>query len=478
MKNKKKQQFELILNEVKHDASDPTKTHASFIIMDTSTSLNNVEVSEEVLLEAASSILGMPIVTKFLKDEADFGDHEDFLDEDKNGNKFVNRGTIAIGSFTSEGYMDDIEINGESKRVFMADGVLWRSRYPDAIQLLVDLFNEGKSIPMSCEYLYANYSFIDGVEVHHSPIYFEGHCLLGQTVAPAYESATVLSLNQLKEFKQLVAQVLNQEKEVMDLEEKENTQVNENEEVETEQEEQKTQLNELSLYQISDEVRNQVKASIDNEEWLWVSDIYQSYAVIAVETDTDYKHYKYEYSVDGEVVTVNLESKTEVQEKREWQSVTNSLNEEITTLNTKIEELTSSKNDLADKFTQATETITTLNAQIEELKPIQEQLLNVQRETQLNEANEKYESAFNKINAKEVFDTEEVQTLVTQSIEDGEIGVNAKLALNDKILELVVTKQEDREMQTQLNSQLLAGISSKRKDLNVAGNDVLSDLRA
>lgn len=476
MKNKKKQQFELILNDVKHDASDPTKTYASFIIMDTSKSLNNVTVSEEVLLEAAPSILGMPIVTKFLKDEADFGDHEEFLDEDVDGKKFIKRDTIAIGSFTSEGYMTDIEVNGESKRVFMGDGVLWRSRYPDAIQLLVDLFNEGKSIPMSCEYLYANYSFIDGVEVHHSPIYFEGHCLLGQTVAPAYESATVLSLNQLKEFKQLVAQALNQEKEVMDLEE--NTQVNENEEIETEKEEPKTQLNEVSLYKISEEIRNQVKAEADNEEWLWVSDIYQTYAIIAVETEEDYKHFKYDYSVEGDVVTVDVESKTEVKEKREWQTVTNSLNEEITSLNTKIEELTSSKSELAEKFTTATETITTLNAQIEELKPIQEQLLNAQREAQLSEAVQKYESAFNKIGAKEVFDTEDIQTLVAQSIEDGEVGVDAKLALNDKILELVVSKQEEKETQTQLNSKLLAGISSTRKDLNVSGNDVLSDLRA
>lgn len=478
MKNKKKQQFELILNEVKHDASDPTKTYASFIIMDTSTSLNNVKVSEEVLLEAASSILGMPIVTKFLKDEADFGDHEEFLDEDKDGNKFVNRDTIAIGSFTSDGYMKDIEVDGEKKRVFMGDGVLWRSRYPEAIQLLVDLFNEGKSIPMSCEYLYSNYSFMDGVEVHHSPIYFEGHCLLGQTVTPAYESATILSLNQLKEFKQLVAQALNQAKEVTDLDEK--TQVNEEVETQsTQEDEQKNQLNELSLSQVSDEIRNQVKAAIDNEEWLWVSDIYQTYAVVGIETEGDgYKHFKYEYSVEGDVVTVDLESKTEVKEKREWQAVTNSLNEEITSLNTKIEELTSSKNELADKFTKATETITTLNAQIDELKPIQEQMLNAQREAQLNEAIEKYESAFNKINAKELFDTEEIQTLVAQSIEEGEVGVEAKLALNDKILEMVVTKQEEKETQSQLNSKLLAGISSKRENLNVSGNDVLSDLRA
>lgn len=458
MKNRetKKQQFELILNEAKHDLNDPTKTHASFIIMDTTKSLNNVKVTEDVLLEAKESILGMPIVTKYLSDKEDFGTHEEFLDEDKNGKQFVNRDTIAIGSFTSEGYMKTVEIDGEDREVFVADAVLWRSRYEEAIELLIKLFNDGNSLPMSCEYLYSNHAFIDGVEHHLSPIYFEGHCILGEKIIPAYESATMLSLNNLQEFNRLVAQAINQNKEVNSLTGKA-----------------KTQLNELSHDDIRGQIREQVNVSLKEDDWCWVVEVFETHTIIEIEEEKAWNHYRFDYVVENDVVTVNLESKQEVNEKREWVTVTNELQEQVTQLNSKIEELTNTKSDLVVKLESATDTITQLNSELDVLKPIQEQMLNAQLEAKLDEAKTKYSKVFN----SKDFESEEVQSLIATSILDSEEGVDAKLALNEMILEQFNTKQEVKSQVNTVSSKLAGLASPKREKLSPDLDDPLSDMR-
>jgi len=451
------------LNRLYFDENDPTKMYGSFIILDFEVSGNGVIVSEDVALEGSKSLKNMPIVTKFNGD--DFGSHE-YVEEVVNGKKVIKRDTIPIGVFSTEGYIEEIELNGETKRVLMADGLLWYSRFKDACDLLYKWIDEGTKVNMSCEYLYKNISIIDDIEYHLKPIYFDGHCILSTKVKPAYDSATIIDTS---EFNMLVAQAINQEMDKEDnilAEEKleTNEEIEQEEKIETTEEETneetetKTQLNELSHDDVRSQIRDQVKAHIQGEEWVWVVDVFETYAIVDVEYNDGWKYYKYNYTISGETVTVDIESQVEVKEKREWVTITNELQ-------VKLDEVKSEKDTLATKFNEATDTIISLNSTIEQLKPFQEQMLNAQRESKLTEQTEKYETKFNAVNAMETFKSEEVQTLIMNSIEESDTGKDALLKLNEILFDSI--KVEEVKIQT----NAVIGIASKRDNLINVDND-------
>lgn len=220
----------MVLNSLQPHPSDPTLLEAKFIILDFEVSRNNVLVTKEVALESLSkTIINKPIRGYYNEKEDDFGDHEAEIKEKDDGTLIFERNTVPMGVFVSEGYVESLNIDGEEKEVLVADAVLWKSQFQEAIGLIERLFEDGITIPMSCEYLYSNFVLEDGVEKHLSPIYFEAHALLGQNVIPAYESARLVTVEQLSEFNQLVAQAVNQikEKEDVILEEKQEVQINE-----------------------------------------------------------------------------------------------------------------------------------------------------------------------------------------------------------------------------------------------------------
>ena len=472
------------LNSISLNEDDPTLLNCKFTILDFELSGNNVIVGKEEGIELGKTIKGKPIRALYKNDD-DFGDHEAEISTDRNGNEYMKRNTIPIGVFTSDGYIEEVEINGEMKEVLVADAHLWYSQFKESIQLLMEWFDEGLDIQMSCEYLYSNYEFKDGIEYHRSPLLFEAHTILGKNVAPSYKSAKLLQFNQLEEFSLAVAQALNN-KEVNELEDVKNEeQLNteesteeeldietkieeesENESTDTdvksdekEVEETKSQLNAKSLYALSEDIRNQVRANGTDEEWFWVSDLYLDHAIVAIETSDDYKHYKFNYTVENDVVTVDLSSKVEVKEKREWVTVTNELSEKV--------------NDLTEKFTNATNTITQLNSQLEELKPIKEQMELAQKEAKLTDVKTEFETKFNALGADELFKSEEIQLLLNQVAED---SIEAKLSLNEKLVEIASNKVEEvskNPLHTIMNTVSKRDFSKVSKD-----NDPLSELRA
>lgn len=436
------------LNRLYFDENDPTKMYGSFIILDFEVSRNGVIISEDVALDGSKSIKNMPIVTKFYGD--DFGSHE-FVEEDINGKKKIKRDTIPIGVFSTKGYIEEIEINGKKKRVLMADGLLWYSRFKDACDLLYKWIDEGTKVNMSCEYLYKNISIIDDIEYHLKPIYFDGHCILSTKVKPAYDSATIINTS---EFNMLVAQVINQEKDEEDNILKETKIKIE----EIEQEETRTQPNELSHDDIRSQIREQVKAHIQGAKWLWVVDVFETYAIVNVEYEDGWKYYKYNYTISGATLTIDIESQTEVKEKHEWVAVTDELQVEL-------DKVKKEKDALAAKFNDATNTIISLNSTIEQLKPFQEQMLNAQRKTKLANQVEMYKTKFNAVNAMDAFKSEEVQALIMKSIEDSDEGKNALLKLNEILFDSI--KVEEVKIQT----NAIAGIAFKREFNKVVEHD-------
>lgn len=484
----KKRMLNLLLQQF-NTSSDPTIVECKFVIMDFDKSGNNVIVEKEVALEGGKTLLNKPIVALYRppsvpNTETDnFGDHEQYLGEDRYGNMVVKSNTVPIGVFTTEGYEMTIDVNGEEKEVMVAEAVLWRSRFSDAVDLIEEWFNSGVDVVTSCEYLYSNFSFIDGVEYHYSPIYFEGHAILAsedrgdqRAVKPAYESSKLLSINEICKFNKLVAQAINQES----------------------KEEQADmnffkKINELSHSDIRSLIYGQLDPSLGSIEYSWISDVYESYFVVnlySYEEGNEYdKYFKYNYDKNGDVVTVDLESKTEVMVKRDWvevsefQSVQNELNEKsekveelttqlkekeekITELEGQVNTVKTEKADVEKQYNDATEKLTQLNSQIEELKPFKEQVIQDNFEKALNEKKDFYSKKFNALKAEEKFKSDEVKELIKQAINENDEGKQAILQLNTMLVELVEVVTEDIQEET-----VIREVSSKRENLIPASDD-------
>ena len=442
-----KNELNVMLNSISLNEDDPTVINCKFTILDFEVSRNNVIVGKEEGLQLGQTIKGKPIRTLYKEESVtgskddDFGDHEAQMGIDRNGNAYMKRNTVPIGVFTSDGYIEQINVDGVMKDVLVADAHLWYSQFKEPIQLIIEWFEQGMDINMSCEYLYSNYEVKDKIEYHYSPLVFEAHVILGSQITPAYESAKLLQFNQLEEFSLAVAQALNNKnKEVNDLTEVAQT----NEEI-----------NDEKVEEIIDETVEEKTDEIVNE---------------TVEKEEEADGEEEVQEVKG------LQEKVEEDEVAQLNAKIEELNNEISQLNAKVEELTSSKSELSSKFESATETISQLNAQLEELKPFKEQLELVQKETALNEAKELFEAKFNAIGANELFASEEIQNLVAQSIEDGEVGLNAKLSLNEKIVELASKKLEANAnpIQAIMNSSA----SRDFNDLIANDTDPLSEYRS
>lgn len=427
MTNKEKKVLNMFIDNVAEHSDDATKVSFEAVIFDSTTSRNNVKVTEEAMLsdKLLKSVKNKPIVADISK--YGFGDHEVEMVEDLYGNKTTIRNTVPIGVFTENGYITTKEIDGVETKVLMGKGVLWKSRFNEAVEYLQSMYNENSFIPMSSEYLYKNPVFDkDGVEIHgiDSDITLEGLCILNESITPAYDSSTFTMLNSenINEFSRLVAQAFNQSKEDIKLAETKETPKVEEKEVNTEieKEEVKTEIE-------KEEVKEEVK-EVPNEE------LTQLNAEIA------------------------------------------KLNEALIQVNAKVEQLTTENTELVTKLDNATGTIVQLNSELEVLKPIHEQMLNAQREAKVSEAMAKYSKALN----SELFKSEEVQTLILNSVEEGEASISAKSKLHDLVLEQFNTKEEVKTQTNSSESQLgaLAGlVAPKRENLVKSTEDPLAILR-
>jgi hypothetical protein len=473
----KKQKLNFVLNEIKK-SDDPTIIPCTFIVMDYELSGNNVIVDKEVALDGGKTLLNKPIVAKYNEVEApntntdNFGSHEQYLGTDRYGNMMVKSDTIPIGVFTTEGYNMTISVNGEEKEVMAADAVLWSSRFPDATDLLIEWYNNGIKINTSCEYLYSNFAFQDGIEYHYSPIYFEGHAVLASEnrgdqslILPAYETSKLLSFNEINQFNKLVAQAINQKN---NLKESENMP------------ELFKKVCELSHEDVRSLLYGQLDPTLGESEYSWISDVYDSYFVTEIYSYADGneydKYFKFNYTKNDNAITIDFESKSEVTLKRDWIDITevqqmqNSLVEktnkiteletQLNEVNSKVTSISTEKEGLEKQFNEATEKLTQLNSQVEELKPFKEQVETANFEKVFNEKKEFYSAKFSALNAVEKFESEEVQELVKKSINENEEGKSAILQLNTMLVDMVTVDAKQTK-----EDPIIRELSSKREKL-------------
>lgn len=486
MKEQKKVNLQLKLNEIKK-SEDPTVVNCTYIILDFEVSRNNAIVEKEVGLELGETIINKPLVARYLSVQQpntntdNFTSHEAKLSTDKYGNDTIKLDTVPIGVFTTKGYIMTInDENGNEKEVLAADAVLWKSRFSDAVDLLIEWYNRGININTSCEFLYKNYTMKDGIEYVQSPVWFEGHCHLasenrgGQDVVlPAYESSTLLSFNEINQFNRLVA-------EAVDL----------NESEEGERMEKLRKIFELSHSDVRSLLYSQLDSKLPEGTYSYISDVYDAYFIVNLFSEEYDKHYKYEYTKgENDALTVNFESKSEVALKRDWIEVTqvqqmqneldeakqklnelevakNELEETKTQLNSTSQELEGlklEKSEVETKFNKATDKLTQLNSRLDELVEVEKQFNQEKYEKALNEKVEYYSAKFSAVNGAEKFNTEEVQELIKQSL-SAENGKDAILQLNTMLVDMVVvTKQED--------NTIIREMASKREDLIPASTD-------
>ncbi|MFS1518508.1 hypothetical protein V1503_18905 [Bacillus sp. SCS-151] len=480
-KPQKKRKLNLTLRQL-NTSDDPTIVNCTFIILDFEKSGNNVIVDKDVALEGGSTLINKPIVALYNPPSEpntstdNFSDHAQYLGEDRYGNITIKSDTVPIGVFTTEGYELTIENDGEEIEVMAADAVLWRSRFPDAVDLIEEWYNSDVEVVTSCEYLYANYSFQNGIEYHHSPIYFEGHAILAsedrgeqRALSPAYDTSKLLSINEISKFNRLVAQAFNHSNK---------------EEIDSMKYFKK--VCELSHNDIRSLLYGQLDPTLSQNEYSWISDVYESYFVVnlySYEEGSEYdKYYKFNYTNTNDVVSIDFESKSEVTLKRDWIEVTEfeqlqnslsqketekkelelQLNESKTSLQTTLNE----KKNIENKYSEASTKIIQLNSHINELSPYKNQVENEQYQSALNEKKSFYETKFTALNALEKFNEDETQSLIEKAVADSDEGKQAILQLNTILVDLVVVNKE-----SQSQRPVIRETASKRENLIPTGDD-------
>jgi hypothetical protein len=468
---------------------DPSLVRATFSILDFRTSGNKQLVSKVTALNSAHTLKFKPLVcqytptTDYDNPNDDFGTHGESESILRNGEEFISTNTYAIGVSEKDGYLGVINQSGEELDVLMADFVLWAMRYPNEISLINEFYEKGEPLYTSCEY----YHSPDNIEIKtddfgnkyeeiKNSILFDGHCVLGRNVEPAYESSKLISFNtkwnkSINQLKQLNSNQ-NQNTDIdINKNQKEETQVAENKFYKV--------LCELSHGDIKEEIMTALSKTMTADEFynVWLSNygIYDTYFVYENYEESKYVYYKVPYTKTEAEVIVDLANRVQVTRDSIWVEVgvmetqLNSLNVkineltaslntkdgELTTanttiiekdntiqsLNSQIETLTNEKVDVEQKFNSATDTIVSLNAKVEEMKPIVNEHNKEQYEKALNEKKDFYLKKFNSVKAVEKFNSDEVQELIIKTLNENEEGNKAVLALNSIIVELVPVEE-------------------------------------
>lgn len=171
--------------------------------------LNDVVLPIEGAEEKAQSLINMPVVAKYRvnsEGEPDLGGHEAYFDPVSGEVKF---GTECVGTHVAVEIKDDlVTVNGVQKVLpcLFATARVWK-RHKNTVEAIKRLYSEGK-LYTSWEISVNSYEFIEGVKTLRDYL-FEGNCLLGEGVLPAYgTTSVVLDVASKKESELLVAEAL------------------------------------------------------------------------------------------------------------------------------------------------------------------------------------------------------------------------------------------------------------------------------
>jgi hypothetical protein len=170
---------------------------------------NGISWSEEYSLNALDSIIGAPIAVEFInEDKSEIWGHgmTDEI-ETEDGKMPIFELSEVVGSLT-KGYIEDIEIDGITKRVVTADGYIYQQRFPNFTNWLIEnvpLGNVMGSVEINGlpenqnQIIYAD-GYKEKGRIPQSYLY-SGHALLSNLVKPADPAAKVLEINENQNVK-------------------------------------------------------------------------------------------------------------------------------------------------------------------------------------------------------------------------------------------------------------------------------------
>ena len=445
-----------------------TNLYAPFIIHDFNVSWNNQIISEEICAANKDTLVGQPVLVKYFNEgdaaKDHLGTHEVYMTTNRDtGEDMMATDTFAIGTFQSA-EIEDVEIDGQTKRCLVGYAQLWVNRYYNICSLLNEWLDKGIKIHCSCEYTFKNYEMIDNVQHIKSPYSYTGHTILNSEekdgygiVLPAYDVAEMLSWNAA------IDKDKENEKSENGVKSVENVFI--------------TSLNGLSLGETRDGIYKALADVMTASEYMhmYISDysinddhfFYETYS-----EENGWETYKVGYSKNDEGVTVDYEGRTKMEYKTEMVPAEEAKNQLETAVNEAKAEMQATIDELTAKVSETEtelnavkednvaqkETVVSLNEQIvglnetiESLNEYKEKFEAEQYAAALNEAMEKYKAKFERLNALEKFEAEEVQTLVAETL-DAEKALDAKNALSDMLIELIDNAPVQNSMNAKANN--------------------------
>ena len=213
-------------------------------------------------------------------------------------------------------------------------------------------------------------------------------------------------------------------------------------------------LNDISFGQIRSKIYSALsKVMVASEyERLWISDwdVYDTYFIYETYDGENWIKFKVEYTkTEDDEIEVNYEDRKQVERQDvyvEVQVANNQLEEIKTELNTIKEEKANLETQLNEKAEEIisiseekvnlNETIVALNSKISELEPFKAEYDKAEFDKALIARVEELKPKFVKFNGLDVFESEEVQSLVKDTL-DVEKALNAKLAIYEKLDEVI-----------------------------------------
>lgn len=155
---------------------------------------NNRIIPEESGEKYYKTIIGYPMVARLLTDmlgnPVDFSDHCISKRKDANGKITYRYNTMPIGSIT-DSEIQEMEINGETKKCIVISSKLWSDRFPEYFQVLDKLWEDG-NVSSSWELDVSNYEFDENKTKILKDFEFVGNCILGSKVQGAVTGAGML----------------------------------------------------------------------------------------------------------------------------------------------------------------------------------------------------------------------------------------------------------------------------------------------
>ena len=437
--------------------NNPSQLEATFVVHDFKRSWNNALITKEVCEENMHYLVGQYICCKYISKQENngldaLGSHEAYVDINRDtGQEMVATDTVPIGHITEVYIADGVNSDGTDGEVFYCKATLWLNKFYNVLSFLNEMVENGVNVPCSVEYGYSNYVMQDGVRYDQSPIYYEALCILNpidrgniKEVLPAYDSSKFEGFS----FNEAIRADLN------------NSNKTKNEEGVQMENIFKTALNSISLGDTRDKILDAMSKVLTAEEfnnaWIGMYGIYPDYVAYESFVGDEWKSFKLPYSLnEQDEIVLDMEGKVEVQYEVVEKEVHASLNEKIskleeveTSLNEKDQELEKANSKIEnleqtllsekeDKIS-LNEKIKELEVQVDELAPYKAQAEELQFNAKLEEAMTEYKQKFTALNGVEKFETEEVQSLVKESL-DVEKSMNAKLALADILVDLATT---------------------------------------